>query len=195
MGLVPDFKIRELAEAGMITPFEPSQVKRIERADGVLGKAVSFGVSSFGYDARLAPEFKVFTPVHSQGSIAIMDPKEPDPHAFVDVVSDTLIIPPHGYVLARTMETFDIPRDILAICVGKSTYARSGLTVNVTPLEPGWPGEVTLELGNLLPIPLRVYAYEGICQFLFLRGEAPCETSYRDRDGKYMDQRGVTPAR
>lgn len=194
MGILPDFVIRQLAEDGMISPFEPKQVKTIS-VDGVDSKAVSFGVSSYGYDARLSPEFKVFTPVHNRGSIAIMDPKAPDPHAFVDVTADELIIPPHGYVLARTIETFNIPRDVLAICVGKSTYARSGLMVNVTPLEPGWPGEVTLELGNLLPIPLRVYAYEGICQFLFLQGTAPCETSYADRAGKYMHQRGVTPAK
>lgn len=191
MGLLSDRQIRLLGQEGRITNFAPEQVKKLDNGE----RAISYGVTSYGYDSRLAPDFKVFTPVHPDGVVAIMDPKKPDPRLFVDIKTDELIIPPYGYVLGRTMETFDIPRDITVICIGKSTYARTGLIMNVTPLESEWRGEVTLEFFNALPIPTKVYANEGICQFLFLRGEENCETSYADRDGKYMDQKGIVLSR
>ena len=180
MTIRSDRWIRRMAkEHGMIEPFEPGQVR-----DGV----ISYGVSSFGYDIRVGDAYKVFTDVYS----VIVDPKNFDPRSFVDIRGDHCIIPPHSFALAATMEYFRIPRDVLAICVGKSTYARCGIIVNVTPLEPEWRGRVTLEISNTTPLPARIYANEGIAQLIFLRGERVCERSYADKSGKYQDQRGVT---
>jgi dCTP deaminase len=180
MPVLSDRWIRKTAQSdGMITPFVEKQTRA-----GV----VSYGLSSYGYDARLAPEFRVFTNVHS----AIVDPKHFSASSFVETEADVCIIPPNSFILSRTIEYFKVPRDVLVICLGKSTYARCGLIVNVTPLEPEWEGHVTLEISNTTPLPAKVYANEGVCQFIFLRGEAPCETSYADRDGKYQGQRGVT---
>ncbi len=171
--------IRRMAtEHAMIEPFVESQ-----RADG----KISYGLSSYGYDARVADEFKVFTNVDS----AIVDPKAFAPESFVDRKVPVCIVPPNSFALAHTVEYFRIPRDVLTICLGKSTYARCGIIVNVTPLEPEWEGQVTIEISNTTPLPARIYAFEGICQFLFLLGNEPCETSYADRAGKYMHQRGV----
>ena len=163
----------------MIDPFEPNQNSN--------GK-VSFGLSSYGYDARVADEFRIFTNVNN----AIIDPKDFSSDSFVERSSSSCIIPPNSFVLARTIEYFKIPRDILVICLGKSTYARCGIIVNVTPLEPGWEGYVTLEFSNTSPLPAKIYANEGACQFLFFKGDAPPELSYADRKGKYMNQKGVT---
>jgi len=180
MGIMPDTWIREMAlTKGMIEPF----VDRQER-DGV----ISYGLSSYGYDSRVADEFKIFTNVYN----AVVDPKEFDPKGFIDVKTDVCVIPPNSFVLARTVEYFRVPRDVLVICLGKSTYARCGLIVNVTPLEPEWEGHVTIEVSNTTPLPAKVYANEGLCQFLFLGGESTCEVSYADKTGKYMGQRGVT---
>jgi len=169
---------------GMIEPFEPGQMK--QREDG--SRAVSWGTSSYGYDVRCAREFKVFTNINS----TIVDPKAFDPDSFVDVVSDVCIIPPNSFALARTVEYFRIPRDVLVVCLGKSTYARCGIIVNVTPLEPEWEGHVTLEFSNTTPLPAKIYANEGVAQMLFFESDEPCETSYRDRGGKYQGQQGVT---
>jgi len=180
MAILSDKWIRAQAlERGMIEPFVEAQ-----RRDGV----ISYGLSSYGYDARVAPEFKIFTNVNS----AVVDPKQFDPGSFVDRETDCCIIPPNSFALARTVEYFRVPEDVLVICLGKSTYARCGIIVNVTPLEPGWEGHVTLEFSNTTPLPAKIYANEGACQFLFLQGNERCETSYRDRAGKYMGQRGVT---
>ena len=164
---------------GMIEPFEPGQVR-----DG----KISYGCSSFGYDIRVAPEFKVFTNVHN----VVVDPKSFDDRSFVDVNADTCIIPPNSFALARTVGFFRVPSDVLVICVGKSTYARCGIIVNVTPLEPSWRGYLTLEISNTTPLPARIYANEGIAQLLFFRGEETPEVVYADREGKYQDQTGVT---
>lgn len=166
-------------EHGMIEPFEDGQVR-----DGV----ISYGLSSYGYDIRVAPEFKVFTNVHS----AIVDPKSFDDRSFVDINEDVCIIPPNSFALARTVEFFRIPRDVLVLCVGKSTYARCGLIVNVTPLEPTWEGYLTLEISNTTPLPAKIYGNEGIAQLLFFEGDEEPETAYADRQGKYMQQVGVT---
>jgi dCTP deaminase len=180
MALLPDHAIRTLAlERGMIEPFVDRQTR-----EGV----ISYGLSSYGYDARMAPEFKIFTNVDN----ALVDPKAFSAQSFVEREGASCVIPPNSFALARTIEYFRIPRDLLVICLGKSTYARCGMIVNVTPLEPEWEGHVTLEISNTTPLPARVYANEGVCQFLFLRGEAEPETSYADRRGKYMGQRGVT---
>ena len=170
---------REALDRGMIEPF----VERQQR-DG----CISYGLSSYGYDARVADEFKIFTIV----DYAVVDPKEFSPTSFVDRKTDVCVIPPNSFVLARTVEYFRIPRDVLVICLGKSTYARCGIIVNVTPLEPEWEGHVTLEFSNTTPLPAKIYANEGACQFLFLQGNEPCQISYADRAGKYMGQRGVT---
>jgi dCTP deaminase len=184
MAILSDKSIIELVEKhNMIDPFETSQVNAV---DGY--KIVSFGLSSYGYDARVSNEFKIFTNVNS----GIVDPKNFAPSSFVDRVTPICTIPPNSFALARTVEYFRIPRDILVICVGKSTYARCGIIVNVTPLEPEWEGHVTLEFSNTTPLPARVYAHEGACQFLFLKGDKECVTSYKDKAGKYMKQRGVT---
>ena len=166
-------------EHGMIEPFEDRQVRH-----GV----VSYGVSSYGYDIRVADEFKVFTNVYN----TVVDPKNFDPRSFVDIKAGVCIIPPNSFALCETVETFTIPRNVLAICVGKSTYARCGIIVNVTPFEPEWEGYVTLEFSNTTPLPARIYAGEGCAQVLFFESDEPCETSYKDRGGKYQGQRGVT---
>ena len=166
-------------EKGMIAPFVDTQVRA-----GV----VSYGVSSYGYDIRVADEFKVFTNVNN----TVIDPKNFDPRAFVDITADVCIVPPNSFALARTIEYFKIPRNILTICLGKSTYARCGIIVNVTPFEPEWEGTVTLEISNTTPLPAKIYANEGIAQVLFFQGDEPCETSYADKKGKYLKQRGVT---
>jgi dCTP deaminase len=179
MPIMPDSWIRRMAtEAGMIEPFVEAQ-----RREGV----ISFGLSSYGYDARIAEEFKLFTNVDN----ALVDPKSFSEAGFVTRTGPVCIIPPNSFVLGHTVEYFRIPRDVLVICLGKSTYARCGLIVNVTPLEPEWEGQVTIEISNTTPLPAKVYANEGICQFLFLKGDAPPEISYADRAGKYMRQRGV----
>ena len=184
MTIKSDAWIRRMAaEHRMIEPFEPKQVREDER-----GRVISYGTSSYGYDIRCADEFKVFTNINS----AIVDPKAFDEDSFVDVRGDVCIIPPNAFALARTVEYFRIPRNVLTLCIGKSTYARCGIIVNVTPLEPEWEGHVTLELSNSTNLPARIYAGEGIAQVLFFESDAPCETSYRDRGGKYMGQRTVT---
>lgn len=179
-GILADHQIRDLAHnQGMIEPFVEKQKREGN---------ISYGLSSYGYDARCAPDFKIFTNVDN----AIVDPKEFSSQSFVDREADVCIIPPNSFVLTHTVEYFRIPKDVLVICLGKSTYARCGLIVNVTPLEPGWEGHVTLEISNTTPLPAKVYANEGVAQFLFFKGSSPCETSYADRSGKYMGQRGVT---
>ena len=172
--------IRKMAEEhGMIEPFEGRQVRE---------GAISYGVSSFGYDVRVADEYKVFTDVYS----VIVDPKAFDARSFVDVKADHCIIPPRSFALARTMEYFRIPKDVLVVCVGKSTYARCGIIVNVTPLEPEWRGYLTLEISNTTPLPAKVYANEGIAQVLFFQSDEVCEISYGDKKGKYLKQLEVT---
>ncbi len=168
---------------GMIEPFEPEQIRESEN-----GRVISYGTSSYGYDIRCSTEFKIFTNINS----AIVDPKQFDASSFVDFVGDVCIIPPNSFALARTVEYFRIPRNVLTICLGKSTYARCGIIVNVTPFEPEWEGYVTLEFSNTTPLPAKIYANEGIAQVLFFESDEPCETSYRDRDGKYQGQTGVT---
>jgi len=181
---VPSIKadrwIKKMAlEHGMIEPFEDRQVR-----DGV----VSYGLSSYGYDIRVADEFKVFTNINS----TVVDPKQFDARSFVDIRAEVCIIPPNSFALAKTVEYFRIPRDVLTVCVGKSTYARCGLIVNVTPFEPEWEGYVTLEISNTTPLPAKVYANEGIAQVLFFQSDEPCEVSYADKKGKYQGQQGLT---
>lgn len=183
MSIKSDKWIRRMAQQGMITPFEAGQVR-----EGANGKTVSHGTSSYGYDIRCSNEFKVFTNINS----AIVDPKNFTPESFVDVTSDVCIIPPNSFALARSVEYFRIPRNVLVICLGKSTYARCGIIVNVTPLEPEWEGHITLEFSNTTPLPAKIYANEGVAQLLFLESDEVCETSYKDRGGKYQGQRGVT---
>lgn len=179
-GILADHQIRHLAQnEGMIEPFVEKQTR-----DGV----ISYGLSSFGYDSRCAPDFKIFTNIDN----AMVDPKDFSDQSFVDRETDVCIIPPNSFALTHSVEYFRIPKDVLVICLGKSTYARCGLIVNVTPLEPGWEGHVTLEISNTTPLPAKVYANEGIAQFLFFKGSDACETSYADRAGKYMGQKGVT---
>jgi dCTP deaminase len=184
MGLKPDHWIRTMAkEHGMIEPFVEKQQRQ-----GV----ISYGLSSYGYDMRVANEFKVFTNVHS----AIVDPKNFSPQSFVDIVTDDVcVVPPNSFALARSVEYFRIPRQVLTLCVGKSTYARTGIVTNVTPFEPGWEGYVTLEISNTTPLPAKIYANEGIAQVLFFEGDEECEVSYADKKGKYQGQTGVTPPR
>ncbi|MBT4878470.1 MAG: dCTP deaminase [Alphaproteobacteria bacterium] len=185
MAILSDIEIRQRAKKDkMIDPFIDSLQKINQKNEGL----ISYGVSSYGYDARVADEFKIFTNVDS----AIVDPKNFSNEGFVTRKTDVCIIPPNSFVLARTVEYFRIPRDVLVICVGKSTYARCGIIVNVTPLEPEWEGHVTLEFSNTTPLPAKIYAGEGACQFLFLKADKLCETSYSDRSGKYMKQVGVT---
>jgi dCTP deaminase len=183
MSIKSDRWIRRMAAAGMIEPFEPGQVRSVDGR-----RIVSYGTSSYGYDVRCANEFKVFTNINS----TIVDPKAFDTQSFVDLSSDVCIIPPNSFALARTVEHFRIPRSVLTICLGKSTYARCGIIVNVTPLEPEWEGHVTLEFSNTTTLPAKIYANEGVAQMLFFESDEVCETSYRDRGGKYMGQRGVT---
>jgi len=180
MSIMPDKWIREMALArSMIEPFVEKQTRQ-----GV----ISYGLSSYGYDARVGRDFKIFTNVSS----AVVDPKNFSSESFVDKETDICVVPPNSFALASTMEYFRIPRDTLVICLGKSTYARCGIIVNVTPLEPEWEGHVTIEISNTTPLPARIYAGEGICQFLFFRSDQVCEVSYADRGGKYQKQRGVT---
>ncbi|MEH6552058.1 MAG: dCTP deaminase [Pseudomonadales bacterium] len=184
MSIKSDKWIRRMAKnEGMIEPFEAGQVR--ENSEG---KIISYGTSSYGYDVRCADEFKIFTNVHS----ATVDPKNFDPDSFVDIQRDYCIIPPNSFALARTVEYFRIPRSVLTICLGKSTYARCGIIVNVTPLEPEWEGHVTLEFSNTTSLPAKIYANEGVAQMLFFESDEVCETSYKDRGGKYQGQRGVT---
>ena len=168
----------------MIEPFEPGQVRFGEKEE----RLISYGTSSYGYDVRCSSEFKVFTNIHS----ATVDPKNFDEDSFVDVKSNVCVIPPNSFALASTIEYFRIPRNVLTICLGKSTYARCGIIVNVTPLEPGWEGHVTLEFSNTTPLPAKIYANEGVAQFIFLKGNETPEVTYADRKGKYMGQTGVT---
>ena len=180
MGIMPDTWIREMSlKHGMIEPFIESQ-----KREGV----ISYGVSSYGYDARVSREFKIFTNVNS----AVVDPKSFAKESFVDRETDVCIIPPNSFALASTVEYFRVPRDVLVICLGKSTYARCGIIVNVTPLEPEWEGHVTLEFSNTTPLPARIYANEGVAQVIFLESDEVCATSYGDRGGKYQGQQGVT---
>lgn len=184
MSIKSDKWIASMAEShGMIEPFESGQVRKTDN-----GRVISYGVSSYGYDVRCADEFKVFTNINS----AIVDPKDFSEQSFVDVKSDVCIIPPNSFALARTVEYFRIPRNVLTICLGKSTYARCGIIVNVTPLEPEWEGHVTLEFSNTTPLPAKIYAHEGVAQMLFLESDEACAISYKDRGGKYQGQTGVT---
>ena len=186
MSIKSDKWIRRMAaEHGMIEPFEPGQVREVEGR-----KIISYGTSSYGYDIRCAPEFKVFTNIHS----TVVDSKNFDEKSFVDFHGDSCTIPPNSFALARTMEYFRIPRNVLTICLGKSTYARCGIIVNVTPFEPEWEGYVTLEFSNTTPLPARIYAGEGCAQVLFFESDKDdvCEVSYKDRGGKYQGQVGVT---
>jgi len=170
-------------EKGMIEPFEANQIKQ-NGSDRI----ISYGTSSYGYDVRCANEFRVFTNINS----AIVDPKAFDSESFVNIDSDVCIIPPNSFALARTIEYFRIPRNVLTICLGKSTYARCGIIVNVTPLEPEWEGHITLEFSNTTPLPAKIYANEGVAQVIFIESDEVCETSYKDRGGKYQGQTGVT---
>ncbi|MEM6581170.1 MAG: dCTP deaminase [Pseudomonadota bacterium] len=184
MSIKSDRWIRRMAaESDMITPFEYGQVR--SKGDDRL---ISFGTSSYGYDVRCSREFKVFTNINS----ATVDPKGFDENSFVDVVGDVCVIPPNSFALASTVEYFRIPRNVLTICLGKSTYARCGIIVNVTPLEPEWEGHVTLEFSNTTTLPAKIYANEGVAQMLFFESDEECEVSYKDRGGKYQGQRGVT---
>ncbi len=177
--LKSDRWIRKMAlEQGMINPFSEKQVR-----EGV----ISYGLSSYGYDLRVADEFKIFTNVNS----TTVDPKKFDERSFVNITSDVCIVPPNSFALARSVEYFKIPRSILTICVGKSTYARCGIIVNVTPFEPEWEGFVTLEISNTTPLPAKIYANEGLCQIIFFQSDEVCETSYADRKGKYQAQKGI----
>ncbi len=171
-------------EKGMIEPFSEAQVRH--DADGA--RVISYGLSSYGYDLRVSSEFKVFTNVYN----TVVDPKAFDDRSFVDMDTEICIVPPNSFALARSVEYFRIPRDVLTICVGKSTYARCGIIVNVTPFEPEWEGHVTLEISNTTPLPAKIYANEGLAQVVFFQGDEVCETSYADRGGKYMKQRGIT---
>ena len=179
MSIKSDRWIREKARSGMIEPFSEKQVR---------SGCISYGLSSYGYDLRVSDEFKIFTNVNS----AIIDPKNFDERSFVAVQSDSVIVPPNSFALARSIEYFRIPRDVLTLCVGKSTYARCGIIVNVTPFEPEWEGYVTLEISNTTPLPAKIYANEGLCQILFFQSDEACETSYADRAGKYQGQVGIT---
>ena len=179
MPVLSDKWIKKMALNGMISPFEEKQISE--------GK-ISYGLASFGYDARVSNEFKIFTNVNSE----IVDPKSFKPSNFVTKNVSECVIPPNSFVLASTVEYFKIPKDVLVICLGKSTYARCGIIVNVTPLEPGWEGHVTLEFSNTTPLPAKIYANEGVAQFIFLQGNEKPEISYSDRKGKYMGQTGVT---
>ena len=184
MSIKSDKWIRRMAaDHGMIEPFEPDQVK-----ESAGGRVISYGTSSYGYDIRCSDEFKIFTNINS----AVVDPKDFDSNSFVDFRGEVCIIPPNSFALARTVEFFRIPRNVLTVCLGKSTYARCGIIVNVTPLEPEWEGHVTLEFSNTTPLPAKIYANEGVAQVLFFESDEECAVSYRDRGGKYQGQTGVT---
>jgi dCTP deaminase len=179
MAIKSDRWIREMAQTQqMIDPFCEKQMR-----EGV----ISYGLSSYGYDLRVADEFKIFTNVNC----AVVDPKHFDERSFVSVRAESIMVPPNSFALARSVEYFKIPRDVLTICVGKSTYARCGIIVNVTPFEPEWEGFVTLEISNTTPLPARIYANEGLCQILFFQGDEPCQISYKDKNGKYQKQTGI----
>ena len=183
MGVKPDTWIEEMAtQHRMIEPFEPSQVN-----DGV----ISYGISSYGYDLRVSDEYKIFTNVNN----SIVDPKDFDNNSFIDFKGPVCIIPPNSFALARSVEYFRIPREVMTLCVGKSTYARCGIIVNVTPFEPEWEGHVTLEISNTTPLPAKIYSFEGLCQVIFFEGSGVCAVSYKDRKGKYQKQVGIAPAR
>lgn len=185
MSIKSDKWIKKMSlEEDMITPFSENQI----RVDNEGNKLISYGVSSFGYDVRCSNEFKVFTNIHS----AVVDPKNFDANSFVDIQSDVCVIPPNSFALARTVEYFKIPRKVLTICLGKSTYARCGIIVNVTPLEPEWEGHVTLEFSNTTNLPAKIYAGEGVAQMIFFESNEDCDVSYKDRGGKYQGQTGVT---
>jgi dCTP deaminase len=185
MSVCSDQWIRRMAvERGMIEPFVDGQIKSNDSG----GRVISYGLSSYGYDLRVSNEFKVFTNVFG----SVVDPKAFDDRSFVDMETDVCVVPPNSFALARSVEYFRIPREVLTICVGKSTYARCGIIVNVTPFEPEWEGHVTLEISNTTPLPARIYANEGLAQVVFFQAEQICETSYADRAGKYMGQRGIT---
>jgi dCTP deaminase len=185
MSILADHEIRRLAvEQHMIEPFVERQVRQLDNGQRV----ISYGLSSYGYDLRVADEFKVFTNVFN----TVVDPKNFDDKSFVDLQTDVCIVPPNSFALARSVEYFRIPRDLLTICLGKSTYARCGIIVNVTPFEPEWEGHVTLEISNTTPLPAKIYANEGLAQVLFFRANQVCETSYNDRKGRYQKQRGIT---
>lgn len=184
MSLKSDTWIRKMAHKHkMIEPFIDKQVKTHAEK-----QAISYGLSSYGYDVRSADEFKIFTNINS----AVVDPKNFDPASFIDIKTNVCIIPPNSFVLARTVEYFRIPRNVLVICLGKSTYARCGIIVNVTPLEPEWEGHITLEFSNTTNLPAKIYANEGVAQLIFFEASETCETSYKDREGKYQGQKGVT---
>ena len=174
---------RMVREKGMIDPFEPKQVRKNGEK-----RLISYGTSSYGYDVRCSNEFKIFTNINS----ATVDPKNFDETSFINLVNDECVIPPNSFALASTIEYFKIPRNVLTICLGKSTYARCGIIVNVTPLEPEWEGHVTLEFSNTTSLPAKIYANEGVAQMIFLESDEECETSYKDRGGKYQGQKGVT---
>ncbi|MBI4326506.1 MAG: dCTP deaminase [Chloroflexi bacterium] len=185
MSILSDKEIRRLAcDERMIDPFVERQVRQLDSSHRV----ISYGLSSYGYDLRVADEFKVFTNVFN----TVVDPKNFDAKSFVDLQADVCIVPPNSFALARSIEYFRIPRDILTICLGKSTYARCGIIVNVTPFEPEWEGRVTLEISNTTPLPAKIYANEGLAQVLFFRAAQVCDVSYADRGGKYQKQRGIT---
>jgi dCTP deaminase len=189
MSIKSDHWIRRMAiEQGMLEPFEPNQVRMSEGGE----KLISYGTSSYGYDVRCANEFKIFTNVHTSN---VVDPKNFDETSFVNVTADFIVIPPNSFALARTVEYFRVPRNVLTVCLGKSTYARCGIIVNVTPLEPEWEGHVTLEFSNTTPLPAKIYAGEGVAQMLFFESDEICAVSYKDRNGKYQGQTGVTPPR
>ena len=180
MAIKSDYWIEKMSlEHGMIDPFEVNQVR---------GGKISYGLSSFGYDIRVSDEYKIFTNVNN----SIIDPKNFDSASFVDFTGDVCIVPPNSFALARSVEYFRIPRDVLTICVGKSTYARCGIIVNVTPFEPEWEGYVTLEISNTTPLPAKIYSNEGLCQVLFFQSNEDCRTSYKDKEGKYQEQIGIT---
>lgn len=184
LSIKSDRWIKEMAESNlMIEPFEANQIKKNNGE-----RIVSYGTSSYGYDVRCSNEFKVFTNLES----VIVDPKKFDESSFIDKTADVCVIPPNSFALARTIEFFRIPRNVLTICLGKSTYARCGIIVNVTPLEPEWEGHVTLEFSNTTPLPAKIYANEGVAQMLFFESDEDCEISYKERDGKYQGQTGVT---
>jgi len=197
-GILCDSQIKTLCSSSftefpMITPFFDKQVKE--------NKVVSYGLSSYGYDVRISDEYKIFSEprlIYQQANPTIpkiIDPTDFDETIFTDYKGPEIIIPPHGFVLAKTIETIDVPRDVMVICLGKSTWARTGMITNITPLESGWTGEITLELSNTTYLPIRVKSGHGICQLLFFKGSAPCKISYSDRSGKYNNQRGVVPPR
>jgi len=182
MSIKPDHWIEKMAEDhGMIEPFERDNISEDE---------ISYGISSYGYDLRVSDHYKIFTNVNN----SIVDPKNFDPRSFVDYTGDVCIIPPNSFALARSVEYFRIPRNILTICLGKSTYARCGIIVNVTPFEPEWEGHVTLEISNTTPLPAKIYSNEGLCQVIFFESDEECRISYKDKQGKYQAQQGITPA-